>query len=79
MDMTSQRNLHFQSWAPFVFCVLLTIIKQFGGAADPAYYSFLPMCFFGVGAVQLSLLKRIKAIESARHGHSGEVNEPTRA
>jgi hypothetical protein len=79
MDTTNHRNLYFQIWAPFAFCVLLTIIKQSGGAADPAYYSFLPMCFFGVGAVQLSLLKRIKAIESARHGHSGEEHETTRA
>jgi hypothetical protein len=55
--------------------VILTLVKLCGnGSGDPAYYSFLPMCFFGVAAVQLSLLKRIKAMESELRSGSKDVD-----
>jgi hypothetical protein len=45
--------------------VTLTLLKLFGnGIGDPVYYAFLPMCFFGVAELQLSLLKRMNAMES---------------
>ena len=78
MQMANQRSLQFQIWAPFGFCAVLTLLKQYssGGSGDPAYYSFLPMCFFGVAAVQLSLLKRIKTLELMINGHR-RVGEST--
>lgn len=64
--MTYQSNPLFQIWAPVVFCAILSAMKLAGGGSgDPAFYSFLPMCFFGVAAIQLSLVKRIKTLESA--------------
>ena len=65
----------YQIWIPFGFAAVLAGMKLFvpGGAGDPAFFSFLPMCFFFVGATQMTLLKRIKALESAASnaGHVG--------
>ena len=72
--MTFQSNPLFQIWAPVVFCAILSATKLAGGGSgDPAFYSFLPMCFFGVAAIQLSLVKRIKTLESALRGREADA------
>ncbi len=52
-------------WIPAIFCAGLSLLKMFlpNGAGDPAFYSFLPMCFFFAAMVQLSLWKRIEMLE----------------
>ena len=54
-------------WIPAAFCAMLSLMKMFSpnGTGDPAFYSFLPMCFFFVALVQLSLWKRIEMLETA--------------
>ena len=54
-------------WTPAAFCAMLSIMKMFSpdGSGDPIFYSFLPMCFFFVGAVHHSLWNRIEALETA--------------
>ena len=53
-------------WAPAAFCAFLSIMKMFSpdGTGDPAFYSFLPMCFFFVATVNHSLWKRIETLET---------------
>ncbi len=53
-------------WAPTAFCVFLSIMKMFSpeGSFDPAFYSFLPICFFFVGIVHQSLWTRIESLEA---------------
>jgi len=52
-------------WGPAAFCAALSLMKMFtpDGAADPAFYSFLPVCFFLVAFNQLELTKRISSLE----------------
>lgn len=54
-------------WFAAAFCAVLSIMKMSlpDGTGDPAFYSFLPMCFFFVATVHLSLKKRIEALETA--------------
>ncbi|MEQ8765972.1 MAG: hypothetical protein RL885_18785 [Planctomycetota bacterium] len=54
-------------WLPAGFCAFLSLMKLFlpGDAGGPAFFSFLPMCFFFTAAMQLSLWKRIALLESA--------------
>lgn len=76
MEATHQASPKFQNiWAPFVFCAILTLVKLFssGGSGDPAYYAFLPMCFFGVATVHASILKRIKTLESMIDGRGSST------
>jgi len=64
-------------WTAFAFCAVLSVMKQFlpGGTGDPAFYSFLPRCFFFVGMVQLSLWKRIDSLELALGAGSSDTDE----
>ncbi len=54
-------------WAPAVFCAVLSAMKMFApdDAGDPAFYSFLPACFFFVAIIQSSLWRRIEVLETA--------------
>lgn len=54
-------------WFPAAFCAILSMMKMFSpnGTGDPAFYSFLPMCFFFVALVHRSLWKRIETLEAA--------------
>lgn len=74
MSKTTSR-LRVAIWTPAAFCAFLSIMKLFipGDAADPAFYSFLPMCFFFAGSVHFALLKRIEALEAAL-GDASEQN-----
>ena len=52
------------AWIPFVFCAFLTLLKlTMGSSADPAYFSFMPMCFFFVASAQVAAHKRIGELE----------------
>ena len=64
-------------WTPAAFCVMLSIMKMFlpDGSGDPAFYSFLPMCFFFVAAVHHSLWKRIDTLETAMCENGAQSGE----
>lgn len=53
-------------WIPAAFCAFLSAIAltmQIGpdaGAWKPAFYSFLPMCFFFAGAVTFQMHREIR-------------------
>ena len=60
-------------FAPFAFCAFLSLIALVGvigigplGADSswwkPPFYSFLPMCFFLVGAHMLQMRKELEAL-----------------
>ena len=51
-------------WMPTAFCAFLSLFKLvLPDASDPAFYSFLPMCFFFSGVAGLVLWKRIDLLE----------------
>lgn len=55
-------------WTPAVFCAflcLLALSMQIGsdtGAWKPAFYCFLPMCFFFVGSVTSQMHREIREL-----------------
>jgi hypothetical protein len=55
-------------WIPAAFCAFLSLLAlsmQTGsdsGAWKPAFYSFLPMCFFFVGAVTSQMQREIREL-----------------
>ena len=55
-------------WYPVGFAALLSLFKVVlpGGAGDPAFYCFLPMCFLGMAGTQMALLRRLEALEQGR-------------
>jgi len=60
----SSTLLSVGAWIPFAFCAFLTLLKlTLGSAADPAYFSFMPMCFFFVASAQAAAYKRIDELE----------------
>ena len=52
-------------WIPAVFCAFLSLIALFGSSVsdsrfwEPAFFAFLPMCFFFVGAATSQLQRDI--------------------
>lgn len=64
-------------WTAAAFCAMLSIMKMFmpDGSGDGAFYSFLPMCFFFVAAVQHSLWKRIETLENALRENVAQTGE----
>jgi hypothetical protein len=53
-------KVKLQPWLPALFCAFLSLMALFVApldAAKPAFYAFLPMCFFFVGAV-ISQMRR---------------------
>jgi hypothetical protein len=69
-DMEFQKTLRFQIWAPFGFCMLLMLPQFLAGETQlPSYFVFFPMCFYGVAVAQLSLLRRIEAIDTGVRGN----------
>ena len=65
MSQNQNRAFTIAPWIPFTFCVLLTqaCIWLPGGAGSPAFYCFLPMCFFFVASMQLAMARRLRALE----------------
>ena len=74
-------KLKLSHWIPAIFCAFLSLLAlsmQIGsdsGAWKPAFYCFLPMCFFFVGGVtsqmQLEireLRQRLSELEQKRSG-----------
>lgn len=56
-------------WFPAGFGGFLSLTYLIlGEAAAPVFYSFLPMCFFFSGAVQLALWRRLDALETGTAG-----------
>jgi hypothetical protein len=55
-------------WIPAAFCAFLSLLAlsmQIGsdsGAWKPAFYCFLPMCFFFVGAATSQMQKEIREL-----------------
>jgi hypothetical protein len=55
-------------WIPFAFCTFLSLgalsmqIGSDSGAWKPAFYSFLPMCFFFVGAATSRMQREISEL-----------------
>jgi hypothetical protein len=52
-------------WVPAAFCAILSLMPLFAGSSydngwwRPAFYAFLPMCFFFVGTVLSKMQKEI--------------------
>lgn len=60
------------SWLPFAFAMFLShlTLSHFARADlirswEPAFYSFLPMCFFFVGVVVFVSLRQIRELREA--------------
>jgi len=55
-------------WIPAVFCAILSFMALFGSIAfegrvwEPAFFSFLPMCFFFVGATISEMRRDIREL-----------------
>ena len=73
----STRISKISIWTPAAFCAILSGMKMFmpDGTGDPAFYSFLPMCFFFVAAVHHSLWKRIETLETALRENVAQTGE----
>ena len=61
-------------WLPAVFCAFLSVLALVGvtssgdgGWWEPAFFAFLPMCFFFAGAVMAMMGKEIKALKEKDH------------
>jgi hypothetical protein len=51
-------------WVPFVFAAFLSfLVMRSPDSAWPAFYSFLPMTFFFVGAAFMVLVARVRRLE----------------
>ncbi len=49
---------------PAVFCAFISFMALFmGDSAKPAFYSFLPMCFFFAAMPLVAMSKRIADLE----------------
>lgn len=73
--MDTIRSGRFFVWVPAAFCAFLSLGKLFlPDGAEPAFYSFLPMCFLWVGIVQLSLWRRLDALDARSSGASNPAN-----
>ncbi len=49
-------------WMPLAFCAFLSILPLSGsdsGWWKPAYYSFLPLCFYWVGSVTSTMHREL--------------------
>ncbi|HGY92693.1 MAG TPA: hypothetical protein ENK43_16105 [Planctomycetes bacterium] len=64
-------------WLPAAFCAALSIMKMIlpRGSGDPAFYSFLPICFFLVAVIQHSLWKRVTTLETALRDSSAPAGK----
>lgn len=59
-------------WIPAAFCALISIIVPLGsqlsgwdsGTWEPAFYSFLPLCFYWVGTVTSQMHREIRELRS---------------
>jgi hypothetical protein len=68
MNTLRQKFVH---WLPFAFAVFLcySALWRLSGsdikAWEPAFYSFLPMCFFFVGAITFRMEREIRELRDA--------------
>ena len=72
-------------WVPAAFCAFLCVMALFGVARtgnagwwEPAFFAFLPMCFFGVGTVTTDMRRQIQELKTQLAAvQTGErVNSP---
>ncbi len=67
--MTHQNvKKYISHWVPAIFCAILSYMALYmqmssdSGAWKPAFYCFLPMCFFGVGQTTLRMQHEISEL-----------------
>jgi len=63
--LTANKQFVRQIWIAPTFCAVLTAIKLLtpGGAGDPAYFCFLPMCFVFAASAQAATHQRLARLE----------------
>ena len=55
-------------WVPAAFCAFISLIALFGSTSSdagwwrPAFFAFLPMCFFFVGALMSQMQREIREL-----------------
>lgn len=66
---STQRRI--DHWVAFAFCVFLSLMALSGSVSDrsagwwsPAFFSFLPICFFYMGAVTARMQREINELQS---------------
>lgn len=63
----------FSHWVPAIFCAFLCTVALIGAVVgvarggqmgwwEPAFFAFLPMCFFYVGAVTSDMRRQIQEL-----------------
>ena len=56
-------------WVPAVFCAFLSLIALVGSIGEsggwwrPAFFAFLPMCFFFVGGAILDTQRQVRELQ----------------
>ena len=54
--------IRFAAFIPCMFCAALCLMAAFSDAGKPAFYSFLPMCFFFIGVVIVRQQREIERL-----------------
>ena len=55
---------NIQTFIPAIFCAFISLMPLFlGETGKPAFFSFLPMCFFFAAMPAVNLNKRVAALE----------------
>ncbi len=68
----------YAEWAPAAFCAFLSLIAvaglisqpagaPFGNWWGPAYFSFMPMCFYFAGGVMAQMRREIQDLRQQLH------------
>lgn len=62
--MISDKYLKYTIWTPFAYSVLLSLLQLFSGnnGATPAFYTGLPLCFFFISALQMTLFHKLTVL-----------------
>ena len=56
-------------WVPAAFCAFISLIALFGSISSdagwwrPAFFAFLPMCFYFVGALMSQMQREIRELQ----------------
>jgi hypothetical protein len=53
-------------WVPALFCAFLSFIALFRSSGEswrPAFFCFLPMCFFFVGSALLQMHRQVRSLQ----------------
>ena len=56
----------FEMYIPFIFCAFISVMALFtGDGSKPAFFAFLPMCFFFAAMPLIAMNKRLAALEES--------------